>query len=179
MLNLEQFVENIGNILRPHAEDLRKTVDAQLCRIVARLDDIAEGVNSEEWSETMHPTWTMVTANETKDLVTVPAGARSALAVVGVMEPCTVTITDEGSFIFVKQFSAADTAAPNIRLRPGARIEVVTTGNADPVKVFTMVRSEHRPPVRQAHGAGHVRQLPDEKPDESTGRHVQPGVIRG
>lgn len=174
MFNIDTVLDNITARLEPASTTIREVAQTYADRILSRLDDIADGVQDEDWTEVRRPISLALGAGAPVEVATVPVGDSWEVEYIAVSGATDLTITTEGGLRFAKVFAGMDTLTPGTMLRSG---EVVSLTSTNAVQVFVQFRLRTRKPGRPAPGAGQPEQSPDAPSEDRTGRHVQVGTF--
>lgn len=178
-MNFQQYV----NDFRGGASKAGAVAVGYAEQIIERLDRLIEETHSEEFTETRRRIPLTLTADESVDIAQIPANQEWELEVVGVLAPTAITINESGSFRFAKQFANADTVSPHIVFQGGNDIDIITTGNASPVRVFIQFKIKTPKPSRALPAAGRWEHRPlngDPRNDpQEDGRHFGANKVSG
>lgn len=168
---LNGLVEQYEQRVREAGEKFGTHAQAGLHRVLTRLDAIKDAIEAERFTEARIPFDITLTADTEERLQALPTASEWLLSSVVCLGACTITMNEDGRAVFAKQFTAADTIAPNLQLRGGADLSIVATGNAAPVRVvFHLTRRTPASPKAASSGMRSPEPLGGTPPPEP-GRH--------
>lgn len=176
------FIDRYIEQAKPVANQIAGTAEAYANRIIQRLDDIVEALESEEYTEERRDYRLSLTADVEQDVVQVPVGQSWELEQLSALGTAAVTVNEAGRFKYVTQFNSADTQNPGTIFRGGEAITIVASGNVTPLSVYIQFKVQRRKAAKPTRSAGDIVQPTDQRNfDEvdNMGRHFARDIAQG